>query len=657
MNSPKIAKFVLWSLTAAFALSGCAEMGELQKPPASPYYGTIAPSSNREFRWANGEPPKTFDPALAEAPAEMQAVRAIFDGLTEWDAKTLQAIPALAARWEPSEDFRTWTFSLRSGAVWSNGKRLTAQDFVRSWERLKNLGQESPYQQLIANIVGAKQTRSADFKVQSPSNEPNQNPKEYLKSENHELKVEGQSATENNQVQSPKHKVQIETWFGVEAVDDATLRIYLVAPDKDFPKLAAHSALRPVFDDGDEFDQPETAARIITSGAFRLISCDKNGVLLERSKNYWNIAAVKTERIRFTPTKDAETALAAYQAGEVDAVTNAHIEPLALKLLASYKDFERITYNAVTFYEFNKTHQPFDDHRVREALALSVDRDRLTTDELDGATFPARNFLPNSANPVFGFDVRKAQSLLSEAGFPGGKEFPKVKLLVNRNDSARRLAKAVAAQWQKNLGIVTEITVSSFDTLENSAATEDFDLIRRVMVLPTTDETASLQAMFKYDSNDDLEPSLGESLSQTGASNTIPSQSPTPNGFPIPLPTLEPTEDAPPIGGQKTVSASVPPDNSAQAAKSTKSENQSVPQLSDQSLSERKTLLADKTFAPILTEAQASDEIPAIPLYFPSSYALVKPYVRGFELNSLDAPALKDVEIQFDWQPSQNTGY
>jgi len=60
---------------------------------------------------------------------------------------------------------------------------------------------------------------------------------------------------------------------------------------------------------------------------------------------------------------------------------------------------------------------------------------------------------------------------------------------------------------------------------------------------------------------------------------------------------------------------------------------------------------------PILTESQAFDEIPAIPLYFPSSYALVKPYIKGFEINSLDAPDLKDVEIQINWQSLQNTVY
>jgi hypothetical protein len=59
---------------------------------------------------------------------------------------------------------------------------------------------------------------------------------------------------------------------------------------------------------------------------------------------------------------------------------------------------------------------------------------------------------------------------------------------------------------------------------------------------------------------------------------------------------------------------------------------------------------------PILSEEEAMTEIPAIPLYFPTSYLLVKPYVQGFEINTLDAPSLKDVRIDNNWQPKKPKG-
>lgn len=58
----------------------------------------------------------------------------------------------------------------------------------------------------------------------------------------------------------------------------------------------------------------------------------------------------------------------------------------------------------------------------------------------------------------------------------------------------------------------------------------------------------------------------------------------------------------------------------------------------------------------ILTEVDAINQLRAIPLYFPTSYSLVKPYIQGFEINTLDAPSLKDVSIDNFWQPKKTAG-
>ena len=631
MISPALKKcFVqLLCLCAAIWGTACAEINQLNKPAATPYYGNVAPPAGREFRWANGEAPKTFDPALSVLPSEKQAVRAAFEGLTEWDAKTLEAAPAVAFRWESTEDFRTWTFYLRPNAIWTNGKKITARDFARSWQRLAEMGEKSPNSQIISNIVGAKQVQSSKFKVQSSVGESVELENESSTIENQ--KSENENPKPANQIaKDERQKTKDEFWFGVEALDEFVLRVYLIEPDKDFPRLAAHSALRPVYENTD-FEKTE-AAKIITNGAFRFVAADKNGVTLERSKNYWNVSQVKLERVRFVSLKDANDALAAYRAGEVDAVTNAHFEPLALKLLASYTDFERTTFNAVTFYEFNKERPHFKDRRVREALAIVIDRERLANDELDGSTVPANKFLPQSASEIFKFDIERAKNLLAEAGFPNGKDFPKIRLLVNRNDAQNRLAKAVAAQWRKNLNIETEITQSSLEEINNPEATKDFDLVRRVVMLPTTDEASNLQAMFGC-----KEKTEEKSTKPAPEVSASPQVSATPNGLPLPLHTpnlLE--ENAPEIPKNTTKNGENAPIN--------KSDESNTAGVSDENAVE------NQPPTPILTEAQAAEEIPAIPLYFPLSYALVKPYVAGFEPNLLDAPMLKDVEIQTSWK-------
>ena len=120
----------------------------------------------------------------------------------------------------------------------------------------------------------------------------------------------------------------------------------------------------------------------MTNGAFTVTGADKNGVALDRSDSYWNKAVVKLEHVRLVPKDSAEAALDAYKKGEIDAVTNAEFEPLALKLLSPYEDFRQTTHSALNFYEFNTRRAPFNDRRVREALATAIDRDRLTDGEM-----------------------------------------------------------------------------------------------------------------------------------------------------------------------------------------------------------------------------------------------------------------------------------
>src|SRR5438270_415073 len=194
--------------------------------------------------------------------------------------------------------------------------------------------------------------------------------------------------------------------FGVVALDAHTLRVSLQRPDVNFPALVAHPVFRPVHELSPGVDLPELREEqrqdggaqgelgIITNGAFSLSRLAADGVELERAPGYWDADSVKLERVRFVDKGDTEASLAAYREGEVDAVTNAAVEPLAVKLLTPYKDFRRETFAALNYYTFNTAHAPFDDRRVREALARALDTERLSADTLGGATEPARGFLP-----------------------------------------------------------------------------------------------------------------------------------------------------------------------------------------------------------------------------------------------------------------------
>jgi oligopeptide transport system substrate-binding protein len=302
-------------------------------------------------------------------------------------------------------------------------------------------------------------------------------------------------------------------------------------------------------------------------------------VQLERAKTYWDDASVALDRVTFVNTANAEDALAAYKAGEIDAVTNAPFEPLALKLLAPYKDFHRSTFGALTYYAFNATHEPFDDVRVREALALSIDRDRVSRDDLGGATVPAGRFFPEAMSgeqPVVDktglveHDVNKARELLAEAGYPNGDGFPVIRLLINRNEQQRIVAQSIVAMWRAALNIETEIVIRNWDEYEAAIRNGDFDIARRGMVMQSTSELVNLHMLFERD--------------------TRPLPSASPEASPSPQPTV-----------------------------------------------------------PVETEAQALKDMKAVPIYFASSYSLVKPYVSGFDSNVLDVPSLKKTRMNTNW--------
>ncbi|HYP51713.1 MAG TPA: ABC transporter substrate-binding protein, partial [Pyrinomonadaceae bacterium] len=380
--------------------------------------------------------------------------------------------------------------------------------------------------------------------------------------------------------------------------------------------LVAHPIFRPIYGDGKEFETAELNSNIVTNGAFRIFSVGRDGVTLDRAEYYWNKQEVNLERVRFVPTESAETALESYRAGDIDAITNANFEPLALKLLTPYDDFRRTRHSALNFYEFNLKNRPFSDRRVREALAIAIERERLTEDEMDGATEPALSYLPFD-EPKLAQYVEKAKILLADAGFPESENFPTVRLLINRNDLQRRIARSVAKMWEKNLNVKTEIIIKEGEEFETAAKNGDFDLIRRGIVLPTTDETTNMLALFSSNSG------------ETGKKQTEP----------------ESGIDEPETEKQPPAYKPAEPDSSA-AEKEEPAETENA-ESNVETESEEKT---------ILTEEQAFEELRAIPLYFPTSYSLVKPYVQGFETNVLDAPSLKSVKIDNNWQPAGERG-
>ena len=590
------ASFFVFAITV-FAMS-CAE---LQTPKTDDLISVTPPPPIQEIRWSNGSKFTTLDPAKAAAPPETDIVRAVFEGLTTIDPRSLEPRAAAAESWESDDEAKVWTFHLRKGLKWSNGDDLTAEDFVRGFSRLAGKAPDTAHVDLLKNIAGFKMPE----KTAEPSSEETaagENPEgasvkkpEPIPSPTLELPPPPRRP-DGTSVVAEKEKAPI----GVKAADETTLVISLVMADKDLPKMLANPIFMPVHADTD-FEAGVDPA-IITNGPFKITDSNDGSLTLERSETYWDRDNIQLARVHFIAAESAEAALNAYQSGAVDIVTNASFEPLALKLLAPFDDLRHSTHSAINFYEVNTKNAPYNDRRVREALAISIERERLTDGELEGTTQPARSFLPfeSRESKKIVQDTAKARALLADAGFPEGENFPPVRLVINRNDVQIRVAKLVAKMWKQNLNIETDIIIKEADELAKVRDAGDFDLIRRGSVLPTNDEIASFVSIFGIESVG----AVAERLHIAAA-------------------------DA---NGSKGTEPLVPPI------------------ITDPNAVEKVDHTAENT-AKVLNEAEALYQLRGIPLYFPISYSLVKPYVRGFNVNSLDAPSLKDVTIDSEWKP------
>lgn len=561
----------------------------VESPKGAAYYSKVAAPVKKELRWSNGGTPKHIDPAFAAAPPETDIVRAVYEGLTSLDGTSLRAIPAVAESWESSEDKKEWTFRLRKDAKWSNGDAVTADDFIRSWKRLASLREKGANSELLLNIRGVAA-------ILDPSKKTDVSADPFLLQIDPSV-VSGTAASptpspaarppENEAAPLPMPAVKL----GFESIDERTIRISLVKPDASLPRLMADPIFSPIHrSDITEVFKPVERPKV-TNGPFVIENISNAAIEVSRSERYWNSRSVGLDRIEFISMPTAETALQAYRGGKLDVITNANFEPLALKLLAPYEDFRTSVHSALNFYEFNHSRPPFSDRRVRLALATAIDRERLAETEMAGSVEPAYSFLPlsESKEARFEHDVEAAKASLTAAGFPDGRGFPTVKLVVNRNNVQQKVARSIAKMWKEELNLETEIIVKEAAEMEAVRNFGDFDLIRRGVVLPSPNETASLLAIFD------------RRKTAAAAGTTAPQGTPTPQTSPMAV-------------------------NSNSAAVSLTPVDEDL-----------------------LTELSAIYDVEAIPLYFPRSYALVQPYVQGFDLNGIDSPSIGSLSVDTAW--------
>ncbi len=419
----------------------------------------------------NGAEPQSLDPGILSGQADMRVALGIFEGLTYYDAKTGSADPGLAHHWEISPDGCTYTFHLRTNLVWSTGEPITADDVVYSWIRALDPVTASEYAGSLFFVTNAEGFNSG--------------------------------------------KIKDPPLVGVHALDPLTVRIQLNHPTPFFPDVCAMPVVcvvprQTIQKYGDRWLM---ARPLPVSGAFELAYWRLNDkIRLKKNPRYWNAANTRSDIIDILPVGSANVALSFYERGEADIVWDAALIPSGLlDVLLKRPDFHTFTTLDTYFFRFNVTRKPFNDPRVRQALALAVDKERIVKKITQGGEKPASHLVPDgtanySSLAGLGYDPARARRLLADAGYPGGKGFPRFQYLFNASAGGgskihEKIAVELQQMWRDELGIQMDLHQMEWAAYLNAQSHLDYDLSRSGWVADYNDPNTFLGLFTSNDGN------------------------------------------------------------------------------------------------------------------------------------------------------------
>ncbi len=362
------------------------------------------------------EPP-TLDWSKSSDSASSFILENLMDGLVSYDFSKPEVSlkPALAESWKSSNNSKTWEFTIRRDAKWTDGQVLTPQHVVDGWERLLNSKTASVYSYFLFGIKNAQNY--------------------------------------NNGSETDFSKLGI-------SIDGQKIKVELNEPSN-FPYLLTHHSTWPIRNDvilkhGDRWTE---AANIVTLGPYKLKTWDHDrAIVFERSDSYFEKKA-KTKFVLAFIIEEQTTAINLFKGGQVDALMT--LPSAMLGVLKVLPEYEQIPTLVTYYFGFNVKKAPMDNADLRRAVIAAVDRKQVT-DMIQGGQTPLTGWIPKGMfgydeSAGIGFDLEKAKASYKKAGYSFEKPAPNIVLAYNTNDDHKRIAENIQAQLKKNLNLTVEI--------------------------------------------------------------------------------------------------------------------------------------------------------------------------------------------------------
>ena len=374
----------------------------------------------------------TLDPAIGYDWQNWSMIKALFNGLMDYEAGTYNLEPDLAKSFTISPDGKIYTFKLREDVKFHNGRKLTAEDIKFSIERAVNPKTQSPGQGFFWSIKGFDEM------------------------------VAGKTT-------------QLS---GMTVIDPYTLKIELSRPDATFLHvMAINFAFAVPKEDVEKYGQ-DFGKHPVGTGAFKMKEWKLGQrVVYERNPDYYKTGLPRLDKIVFEVGQEPTVALLRLQRGEVDILGDGIPPARFLQVKNDPKNADLIIEGGqlhTGYVSMNVRVKPFDNKKVRQAVNMAINKDRVCK-IINNRAVPANQPLPpampgyDKEYKGYAFDPAKAKALMAGAGFPDGFT---TELYANNTDPNPRIAQAIQRDLAE-IGIKAEIKTLAQSTVIAAGGEED----------------------------------------------------------------------------------------------------------------------------------------------------------------------------------------
>jgi len=448
----KIAVLLVLVMISVTFLSGCSLTGTNKATP--------------ELVVCVGPEPDIIDPALNSAVDGATLLIHGFEGLMNLD-KNGVPVKGQAKSYKISEDELTYTFTLRDDLKWSDGQPLVAGDFIYSWNRAIDPETAADYEYIFEAIEGYDEGK-----------------------------------------------------LNVTAPDDKTLVVKLKAVTPYFLELCAFPTFFPVRQDIVEANpdgwtlDPNT---YIGNGPYMLTEwVHDSHMIYKKNPNYWNLAKLGPDSIKFLLMSDDSAIFAAFQNDEIEAWKDK-------------KEFNIEGQLGTYYVSFNTKKAPLDNPLVRKALTLAVDRDYICKQIGQAGQEPAGAYVSigladsdvkkefrtlggNYYDPSAAANeanLAEAKKLLADAGYPEGKGLPTIEYLYNIGTGHQLIGEALQNMWKK-IGVNIELVSQEWNTMLNTRKNGEYSIARNGWLADYNDPISFLDMWITGGGNNDAQWSNSE---------------------------------------------------------------------------------------------------------------------------------------------------